>query len=158
MNKENYQNQFGYAVAYGETDYYPKRAQANSNYAESIVNNMVVINNKEIKIKPTAAPNYLTFNIKLDNKSRVDLPVVTYAHTYVYVDHKKVPFSKSKRATVQLELAKGKHVVTIGYAPGSLYFVGLFIAGIGWLSLAIFFTLKKYKKYFSKKTTAKARS
>lgn len=158
LNKENYQNQFGYAVAYGETDYYPKRAQANSNYAESIVNNMVVINNKKIKIKPTAAPNYLTFNIKLDNKSRVDLPVVTYAHTYVYVDHKKVPFSKSKRATVQLELAKGKHVVTIGYAPGSLYFVGLFIAGIGWLSLAIFFTLKKYKKYFSKKTTAKARS
>ncbi len=151
LNVKNYKYQFGYKAAYGETDYYTKKAQDNSAYTESIINNTIIINSKKSKAVPIAGPNYLTFNLSLDRESKVDLPVVVYEHTYVYINHKKVSFSQSKRGTVQLKIDKGKNVVTVGYAPSKLYFYALFISLGSWFTLAATLIFKKMKFNTAKK-------
>ena len=103
LDKKNYKHQFGYTAVYGETDYYPEKAQKNS---FSIVNNMMMVSGKWRHIEPISGPNFLRYKVRLTKHGSIDIPVVAYARTYVYVDNKRHTFSTSKRGTVELELPK----------------------------------------------------
>lgn len=122
LDKNNYRNQFGYAVLYGETDYYPKVAIDNEKYKNDIINNIAVINKKEIKITPISQPNQLIYDINVAQKSNVDLPVIAYTNTKVNIDGKNKEFTISDRGTVNVKLSRGEHTITVGYEPPKTFY------------------------------------
>lgn len=154
LTNKNYQAQFDYWAQTGEVDYFPTKTLKKNHFLEyiimdwdkayrtnkdvySIISGVTRINGQEMHIKPYASANALQYQVELARKSKVDLPVVHYAHTVVTVDGKPVAYQNSKRNTVQLDLEKGKHTVVVGYVPSKVFFIGTKIALIGWGLLLI---------------------
>lgn len=154
LTNKNYQAQFDYWAQTGEVDYFPTKTLKKDHFLEyiimdwdkayrtnkdvySIISGVTRINGQEMHIKPYASANALQYQVELARKSKVDLPVVHYAHTVVTVDGKPVAYQNSKRNTVQLDLEKGKHTVVVGYVPSKVFFIGTKIALIGWGLLLI---------------------
>ena len=154
LTNKNYQAQFDYWAQTGEVDYVPTKTLKKNHFLEyiimdwdkayrtnkdvySIISGVTRINGQEMHIKPYASANALQYQVELARKSKVDLPVVHYAHTVVTVDGKPVAYQNSKRNTVQLDLEKGKHTVVVGYVPSKVFFIGTKIALIGWGLLLI---------------------
>lgn len=154
LTNKNYQAQFDYWAQTGEVDYFPTKTLKKNHFLEyiimdwdkayrtnkdvySIISGVTRINGQEMHIKPYASANALQYQVELARKSKVDLPVVHYAHTVVTVDGKPVAYQNSKRNTVQLDLEKGKHTVVVGYVPSKVFFIGTKIALIGWVLLLI---------------------
>lgn len=154
LTNKNYQAQFDYWAQTGEVDYFPTKTLKKNHFLEyiimdwdkayrtnkdvySIISGITRINGQEMHIKPYASANALQYQVELARKSKVDLPVVHYAHTVVTVDGKPVAYQNSKRNTVQLDLEKGKHTVVVGYVPSKVFFIGTKIALIGWGLLLI---------------------
>lgn len=154
LTNKNYQAQFDYWAQTGEVDYFPTKTLKKNYFLEyiimdwdkayrtnkdvySIISGVTRINGQEMHIKPYASANALQYQVELARKSKIDLPVVHYAHTVVTVDGKPVAYQNSKRNTVQLDLEKGKHTVVVGYVPSKVFFIGTKIALIGWGLLLI---------------------
>lgn len=154
LTNKNYQAQFDYWAQTGEVDYFPTKTLKKNHFLEyiimdwdkayrtnkdvySIISGVTRINGQEMHIKPYASANALQYQVELARKSKVDLPVVHYAHTAVTVDGKPAAYQNSKRNTVQLDLEKGKHTVIVGYLPSKVFFIGTKIALIGWGLLLI---------------------
>ncbi len=154
LTNKNYQAQFDYWAQTGEVDYFPTKTLKKNHFLEyiimdwdkayrtnkdvySIISGVTRINGQEMHIKPYASANALQYQVELARKSKIDLPVVHYAHTVVTVDGKPVAYQNSKRNTVQLDLEKGKHTVVVGYVPSKVFFIGTKIALIGWGLLLI---------------------
>lgn len=154
LTNKNYQAQFDYWAQTGEVDYFPTKTLKKNHFLEyiimdwdkayrtnkdvySIISGVTRINGQEMHIKPYASANALQYQVELARKSKVDLPVVHYAHTAVTVDGKPAAYQNSKRNTVQLDLEKGKHTVVVGYVPSKVFFIGTKIALIGWGLLLI---------------------
>lgn len=154
LTNKNYQAQFDYWAQTGEVDYFPTKTLKKDHFLEyiimdwdkayrtnkdvySIISGVTRINGQEMHIKPYASANALQYQVELARKSKVDLPVVHYAHTVVTVDGKPVAYQNSKRNTVQLDLEKGKHTVVVGYVPSKVFFIGTKIALTGWGLLLI---------------------
>lgn len=138
LDKNNYQNQFGYAVLYGETDYYPKVALDDPEKSKSIINNIAYIGPKKVKVNPVSKPNKLIYDIQTKGKERVDLPVIAYSNTFVKVDGQNMKYTISNRGTINITLSKGHHRLQIGYKPAK-YFDTVII-----ISLAVVFLLFSY--------------
>ncbi len=166
LTNKNYQAQFDYWAQTGEVDYFPTKTLKKDHFLEyiimdwdkayrtnkdvySIISGVTRINGQEMHIKPYASANALQYQVELARKSKVDLPVVHYAHTVVTVDGKQVTYQNSKRNTVQLDLEKGKHTVIVGYLPSKVFFIGTKIALIGWGLLLIWIIYQTY--YFKRK-------
>lgn len=166
LTNKNYQAQFDYWAQTGEVDYFPTKTLKKNHFLEyiimdwdkayrtnkdvySIISGVTRINGQEMHIKPYASANALQYQVELARKSKVDLPVVHYAHTVVTVDGKQVTYQNSKRNTVQLDLEKGKHTVIVGYLPSKVFFIGTKIALIGWGLLLIWIIYQTY--YFKRK-------
>ena len=154
LTNKNYQAQFDYWAQTGEVDYFPTKTLKKNHFLEyiimdwdkayrtnkdvySIISGVTRINGQEMHIKPYAIANALQYQVELARKSKVDLPVVHYAHTAVTVDGKPAAYQNSKRNTVQLDLEKGKHTVIVDYLPSKVFFIGTKIALIGWGLLLI---------------------
>ena len=154
LTNKNYQAQFDYWAQTGEVDYFPTKTLKKNHFLEyiimdwdkayrtnkdvySIISGVTRINGQEMHRKPYASANALQYQVELARKSKVDLPVVHYAHTAVTVDGKPAAYQNSKRNTVQLDLEKGKHTVIVGYLPSKVFFIGTKIALIGWGLLLI---------------------
>lgn len=146
LDKNNYQNQFGYSVLYGETDYYPKVAIDNPEKSKSIVNNIAYIGNKKIKVNPISKPNKLIYNVHIGTKERVDLPVIAYSNTFVKVDGKNVKFNISDRGTVAIILSKGMHKIEVGYAPAKHYVIMIVCSIAVAVILSIYLLMLKFNK------------
>ncbi|KRL02149.1 hypothetical protein [Liquorilactobacillus capillatus] len=139
LDKDNYKYQFSYLAIYGETDYYPEKAQKSSG---SIINNLMMVNGRAQKVAPISSPNALTYKVKLVKHAVVDVPAVAYARTYVYVNSKRYTFNISKRGTVQINLPKGNHTITVGYNQSKLYYCSVVLAGLSWITLVTFLVIK----------------
>jgi len=166
LTNKNYQAQFDYWAQTGEVDYFPTKTLKKNHFLEyiimdwdkayrtnkdvySIISGITRINGQEMHMKPYASANTLEYQVELARKSKVDLPVVHYAHTVVTVDGKQVTYQNSKRNTVQLDLEKGKHTVIVGYLPSKVFFIGTKIALFGWGLLLIWIIYQTY--YFKRK-------
>lgn len=139
LDNDNYSYQFGYSAIYGETDYFPIVSQMHESKenAESIINNIAKVGNDNIKVNPTSGPNLLKYTLNLDNKENVDLPVIAYAHTKVYINNRETKYTISDRGTVELSLNKGKNIVKVTYVPSKYYYYGWIITLSGWLCLIV---------------------
>ncbi len=149
LDHANYKLLFDYLVLYGETDYYPKQSFAN-NYittnpaAQSIILHHVKVGEKVIEKTPVVAPNEITYQVALKKKATVDLPVIVYPGTKVYVNGKNVSHETSKRGTVMLNLNQGTYKITTRYEMSKIYYSMLFIALLSWGGLAIVGVRKCY--------------
>ena len=149
LDHANYKLLFDYLVLYGETDYYPKQSFAN-NYittnpaAQSIILHHVKVGEKVIEKTPVVAPNEITYQVALKKKATVDLPVIVYPGTKVYVNGKNVSRETSKRGTVMLNLNQGTYKITTRYEMNKIYYSMLFIALLSWGGLAIVGVRKCY--------------
>lgn len=148
VDKYNYNSIFTYMVLNGETDYYHAGEYdiSTSKKAQSIVGHIVYVNNKYYqKEQPQTGPNKISYSVKVNRQSTVNVPVIAYEHTIVYVNGKAVKYSMSNRGTVQVEVNKGNNYITVRYKPSVGYFIALMIAIVGWLLLILLLINKKFK-------------
>lgn len=137
LNNQNYHTQFAYRVKWGETDYFPKKSLI---HAESIIRNQAYLAQYPIKLPKTVAANKISYTIKVNQHSQLDLPIVRYRHTTLTVDGHKRPIQTSSRGTVQTILAAGTHRISVSYQPSIWLIISYFIAGTAWLGLILSYT------------------
>lgn len=90
------------------------------------------------------APNEITYQVTLKQKATVDIPVIVYPGTTVYVNGKNVSHGTSKRGTVMLKLNQGTYKITTKYEMSKVYYGALFVALLSWSVLAIIGVRKCY--------------
>jgi hypothetical protein len=139
VNKNNYRNQFQYAVKIGETDYYPKTSLK---YAGNIIQHIGYINGREKRIIPSADANQLTYRLMLKKKSRVDLPAIVYANSIIKLNNKKVDYKISKRGTPLINTEKGENKIQVKFHETKIFYVSMLITVLTWLV----FVLRDVKK------------
>jgi hypothetical protein len=143
VDKNNFHNIFQYSVTFGESDYYPKKAVNRYGVPEyvgkegRIWQKMALINNKRKSVQPIGTPNNLTCFIKNNQVATIDLPVVAYSKTYVYINGRRSNYSFSKRGTVSVRVNSGNNKITVGYKPSLAFYFFILIAIVTWFYLAL---------------------
>lgn len=109
-------------------DYMPK---ASIKYADSIKGHKVIIDNNEQLFnasKIISGPQMVTYNIHM-TKGSLDLPLLNYKDTHVYVDGRLKTSVMSKRGTIQLNNVKVNEKIVVKYVYPTwkkvLFFVSL---------------------------------
>ena len=155
IKKENYNNIFKYSILYGETDYYPKEAFNKfwNNVSEevnpkinSILSHKVIINGKGKVKTPKVAANYIEYNVKVNKKEKIDVPVLAYRRTKVMLNEKYVDYTVSSRGTVVVEGSKGSNKISVTYQPSKMFYVSIAISAITWIGLFVGIIFSKKKK------------
>lgn len=148
VDKYNYNSIFTYMVLNGETDYYHAGEYdiSTSKKAQSIVEHVIYVNNKYYqKQQPQTGPNKISYNVRVNRRSTVNVPVIAYEHTIIYVNGKVVNHSMSNRGTVQVKVNKGNNYITVRYKPSVVYFIALMIAIVSWVLLLLLLVNKKFR-------------
>lgn len=139
LDNNNYNYQFEYRSLTGSSDYYPIKAYDNQSKVDSILNQETYINGKRRKLIGRYNTNTIKYRISLKSKSRVDLPVIKYNHTEVYVNNNLIKNSRiSDRGTIDLTLDKGMNNINIKYQPNFSFYTCVIISAIIWLLLFIY--------------------
>lgn len=155
VNKENYNNIFKYIILYGEMDYYPKEAFNKfwNNVSEevnpkinSILSHKVIINGKGKVKTPKVAANYIEYNVKVNKKEKIDVPVLAYRRTKVMLNEKYVDYTVSSRGTVVVDGNKGSNKISVTYQPSKMFYVSIAISAITWIGLFVGIIFSKKKK------------
>ncbi|OQQ82638.1 hypothetical protein [Ligilactobacillus salivarius] len=131
---------------YGETDYYPKAAfnKFGNNVSEeanpkinSILLHKVIIDGKEKVKTPKVAANCIEYNVKVDKKEKIDVPVLAYKRTTVMLNGKNINYAISSRGTVVVDGNKGNNRISVSYQPSKLLYIGMMVSVITWIGLLI---------------------
>lgn len=155
IKKENYNNIFKYIILYGETDYYPKVAfnKFENNVSEevnpkinSILLHKVIIDGKEKVKTPKVASNCIEYNVKVDKKEKIDVPVLAYKRTTVMLNEKNINYAISSRGTVVVDGNKGNNRISVSYQPSKLLYIGMMVSVITWIGLFIGLIFSKKDK------------
>ncbi|MGI1827001.1 hypothetical protein [Ligilactobacillus salivarius] len=155
INKENYNNLFKYIILYGEMDYYPKEAFNKfwNNVSEevnpkinSILSHKVIINGKGKVKTPKVAANYIEYNVKVNKKEKIDVPVLAYRRTKVMLNEKYVDYTVSSRGTVVVDGNKGSNKISVTYQPSKMFYISIAISAITWTGLFVGIIFSKKKK------------
>ncbi|MSE09109.1 hypothetical protein GKC33_10530 [Lactobacillus salivarius] len=154
IKKENYNNIFKYIILYGEMDYYPKAAINRfwNNVSEeinpkinSILLHKVIINGKREVKNPKVAANYIEYNVKVNKKEKIDVPVLAYKRTRVMLNGKNVGYTASSRGTVMVDGEKGNNKISVTYQPSKIFYVSIAISAITWIGLFVGIIFSKRK-------------
>lgn len=143
VNNFNYDYLLNYPVKYGELDYYPKKARrstGNVSYNEtnlSIINNIAVVGRKKIHVSPLCESNKMTYKLHTRKQADVDLPALRYKGSYAELNGKRTTLINSARGTIKVRTKKGINTITVGYSPSKLYYVGIIISVMTWISLLV---------------------
>lgn len=138
IDSKNYQNLFQYIMYYGEFDYYPMASRGTAEAtgfsvnSESIINHKLFINNKAKQLYPQIDPNQISYKIRLDRHSIVDVPIVAYNNTIVKVNGKNSKFKISNRGTPMVSLPVGKYTIAVSYRPPFSYYLGIITSLCTW--------------------------
>lgn len=141
VNNSNYDYLLNYPVKYGELDYYPKKARrstGNVSYNEtnlSIINNIAVVGRKKIHVSPLCESNKMIYKLHTRKQADVDLPALRYKGSYAELNGKRTTLINSARGTIKVRTKKGINTITVGYSPSKLYYVGIIISLMTWISL-----------------------
>lgn len=141
VNNSNYDYLLNYPVKYGELDYYPKKARrstGNVSYNEtnlSIINNIAVVGRKKIHVSPLCESNKMIYKLHTRKQADVDLPALRYKGSYAELNGKRTTLINSARGTIKVRTKKGINTITVGYSPSKLYYVGIIISVMTWISL-----------------------
>lgn len=150
IDKNNYNNQFSYRVPYGEFDYFPKKATSEGKI-EGIISHKAIINKNFHQVNPIGLPNKLIYNLNLNKKAQVDLPVVLYNNSHVMIDGKKAPYVLSDRATPMVSVPKGTHKLSVSYHPPVGYYCAISVSAMTFLFVVLFLLIRGCKSKFSKR-------
>lgn len=124
--------------------YMPKSSQK---YVDDIYNHVGYLNSEAVTFMPKSEKQSTSFSIKTDeDQSKVDLPVVRYKNTTIFVNGKKVKVTSSHRGTVQLLIAKGVNKISIEYEASLIIKLGVLISIITWLILIVYLVLYSCQK------------
>ncbi|MGO4924508.1 hypothetical protein ACTQ44_06140 [Ligilactobacillus ruminis] len=153
VNNSNYDYLLNYPVKFGELDYYPEKARRSTGVASynetnlSIINNIAVVGRKKIHVSPLCESNKMTYKIHTRKQADVDLPALRYKGSYAELNGKRTTLINSARGTIKVRAKKGINTITVGYSPSKLYYGGIIISVMTWISLLV---LAFYKKESSK--------
>lgn len=145
IDNNHYNDQFSYGALYGETDYMPMGAFNNS---KSVLNRKIVTSKTGAlsKVTSDSSANAINYKLTLRKSSQIDLPVLFYKHTQVFVDGHTVPVKVSQRGTVMINLSKGRHDVLSTYKASKLQIAFMILSVLGWISLTVVTIYLKAKK------------
>lgn len=148
IKNSNYHNIFDYSILYGEIDYYPSVSFNNLQEGNditkevnpkinSILSHKVIIDGKEKVKTPKVAANYIEYDVKINEKKKIDVPVLVYRRTKVMLDGKNINYTVGSRGTAMINGKKGNNKISVLYQPSKLLYVGIVISVITWISLLI---------------------
>ena len=143
VNNSNYDYLLNYPVKYGELDYYPEKARRSTEVASynetnlSIINNIAVVGRKKIHVSPLCESNKMTYKLHTRKQADVDLPALRYKGSYAELNGKRTTLINSARGTIKVRTKKGINTITVGYSPSKLYYVGIIISVMTWISLLV---------------------
>lgn len=148
IKNSNYHNIFDYSILYGEIDYYPSVSFNNLQEGNditkevnpkinSILSHKVIIDGKEKAKTPKVAANYIEYDVKINEKKKIDVPVLVYKRTKVVLNGKNIGYTVSSRGTVMIDGNKGSNKISVTYQPSKLLYIGMMISVITWISLLI---------------------
>lgn len=148
IKNSNYHNIFDYSILYGEIDYYPSVSFNNLQEGNditkevnpkinSILSHKVIIDGKEKAKTPKVAANYIEYDVKINEKKKIDVPVLVYRRTKVVLNGKNIGYTVSSRGTVMIDGNKGSNKISVTYQPSKLLYIGMMISVITWISLLI---------------------
>lgn len=143
VNNSNYDYLLNYPVKYGELDYYPEKARQSTgvvSYNEtnlSIINNIAVVGRKKIHVSPLCESNKMTYKLRVKKQTDIDLPALRYKGSYAELNGKRTTLINSARGTIKVRTKKGINTITVGYSPSKLYYVGIIISVMTWISLLV---------------------
>lgn len=131
---------------YQSADYYPKEAL---DYRKDLKKHVFIINNKKSRLAYSVTENSYTTVIKINKKSKVDIPVLRFKGVHVYDNNKIIETSKTKRGTIGMDLSKGTHKIKVQYRYTKLAKISLIVSLIFGL-LLIVLVIKFFKKGIKK--------
>ena len=143
INNNSYNDLFSYGALYGETDYMPMKAFANS---DSVLNRISYINGRKKILKQYSEANEIHYLINIKRRSVINLPALRYHNTKVYVNNRLTNLKYSNRGTVLISAPKGKYNVEVTYKPSVLLMVARIIAAVSWLSVVISQCVRMHQK------------
>ncbi|PAY52530.1 hypothetical protein [Ligilactobacillus salivarius] len=157
IRNSNYNNIFDYSILYGETDYYPKMAFDNledrnvsveiNPKINSILLHKVIIDNKGKIETPKATANRIEYNVKVNKKENIDIPVLAYKRTKVMLNGRDVNYTVSPRGTVVVDGSKGNNKISVTYQPSKILYIGMAISAITWIGLVVGIIFSKRKSF-----------
>lgn len=115
--------------------YSPAKAQS---AMKDIEGHQGYLNRKKTTMVPVSNGEYLDFKLgKVAQGTKIDLPIVSYKHSFVKVNGKKVDSHQSKRGTIQFKTTKNYRQLTVqaGYHTGVLAWFSLILSLLTWLWL-----------------------
>ena len=112
----------------------------------SILSHKVIINGKGKVKTPKVAANYIEYNVKVNKKEKIDVPVLAYRRTKVMLNEKYVDYTVSSRGTVVVEGSKGSNKISVTYQPSKMFYVSIAISAITWIGLFVGIIFSKKKK------------
>lgn len=143
LNNYNYKKQFDYIVPFGETDYYPKKSLYNKN---GIIKQETYINGQKSKTNIIKTePNKVIYNFYLKHKSEINLPILAYAHTKVYLNDKPIHYKNSNRGTVFITKKNSKlgtNRIEVIYKPNIMFYICVLISALSWLVVILLLVCK----------------
>ncbi|MDN4832842.1 hypothetical protein QYC35_01100 [Ligilactobacillus salivarius] len=106
----------------------------------------VIIDGKEKVKTPKVASNCIEYNVKVDKKEKIDVPVLVYKRTTVMLNGKNIDYAISSRGTVMVDGNKGNNKISVTYQPSKLLYVGIIVSVVTWIGLFIgpIFSKKRY--------------
>ncbi len=146
LSNKTHHRMFEYGVLYGEADYYPKAARGVHQDAyfggvvmdkktASIINGVAYLNGKKTKLSTTPGANQLTYRLSVKKKTTVNLPFLAYHNSFAKVDGKTVSYQASSRGTIQVNVSKGEHKITVGYHRPVAQKAALVVTLLTWLAI-----------------------
>lgn len=136
--------------------------EASQKHVNEIYQHVGYLENNTFVASPRTDKQSLIFKIPADrNYMEIDLPIIRYKNTTVFVNGKNVPITSSYRGTVQLIIDKGMNSIKIEYQVSSAMKLGFLVSIATWILLIIYFfevTIKKKEPRIISSNSAKKKN
>lgn len=136
LDKGNYEKQFMYSPIYGAHDYFPNQALP---YQSKIINQIAYIDGTKYVIHSKGSANRITIRLKTPKSIKtMNLPIVCYRNTSVFVNGVQTKTRTSKRGTVLLRNIhpkRGAATIDIRFRPGVFFYLFTIISLVTWIIL-----------------------
>lgn len=141
----SYNNLFGYNAGVGSTDYWPQKSMK---HIYDIKTHVVNIDGRANYAQNQTTLNNgfeYVINSKQDN-SKIDLPILNYHSYKVELNGEKIPYSESKRGTIQVKGTKGTNDIKVQYKVSNSLTVAIYLSIFSWTILILTWLWRTFTK------------
>ncbi|WP_265459246.1 hypothetical protein [Enterococcus sp. HY326] len=117
-------------------------------YIDEIYQHVGYIDGDAYLIPPQNQGQKIQYSMQIEkDQTSIDLPIIRYKNTIVWVNQKEVDMTSSERGTVQIEVDSGPTIVEVGYKASKVIRISFYISFFTWLVILLrYFFYELYRK------------